>query len=832
MAVLVTNGDVSLNTANGFYVSYANNFGVSTGNVAIGAELLIPLTFSSNHTCIGAILPFNTAGTNLYGITQGITCELQENSGGWVTRKSDYVLPCAEGTAFFQPFDFGVGYAVTTAALTWRLRITQDASGPWAVNISTTATPSYVTYSSTTASFVSGADMIALKDNLTINQTATIHQSAGTGGTSPVSLWLCKPRATSTTADCATRRLNWVTSPAASYTLTLNGQIFIGAFTGIEVGDSTHKNTFANQAKIVFVVATIQGFAGLTGSVTNLHSASMQFWGESPTVSRVQMTADAASGQAFITVSDTTGWAVNDVIIISSSGENASYTIKTIVSPTSIELTTNLAVNKLKYYWVYKVNGYGVQLASSTTTSVINHRNGTISKGNWEGVLFYNMGFFTGSGGFTYDLTETQLLFNKCLMQRVTTTGGAFLSGNVQYTGMKFLDCNFSHSFPYSASIWSYEYNGKTYAHGPIDLTQCYVTNQDVNGQGLVPKGRMNYDTVVFMANSGTQEMGLSGLSSTFKDVDFMSISPRLNNLYNATITNLRLYNSTSAADYQTITLDGTVQNTVIDGFENIEKSIDDFDISTQFIYLDLEIRNTKDVVTFKSENAYNQTTLIEGSNLRVVNEDLLTNSDYQIRNYGRIIRCGTALTDTTAYGSNSFSFKFTPNFSPNLLSFTYDQIIGNQSGYDMFVYMWVKINSANYWASTYRLPRLYVTYDQTSVSYSQAAQSTAWQQLIVPIKPTTTYPSITIKLDGYTDATGTDRDFYLGQIGVVLPAGRNVDPGTLAYWSKAQPLTGLPTSLSAFDVWAVPISQLTGTGTIGKVLAKSLIVAKFLGLK
>jgi hypothetical protein len=315
--------------------------------------------------------------------------------------------------------------------------------------------------------------------------------------------------------------------------------------------------------------------------------------------------------------------------------------------------------------------------------------------------------------------------------------------------------------------------------------------------------------------------MSFQGRSSTFKNIEIINtvISTFLVNCTDCTFENFTLRDSV-------LSLSTGILRTRMNNFNNYPGAL----VSTDYLILsnvaqsiDFWIDNPNVDVWSRDEGTVYQETLTDSSRISVTNNSGAANADFVIKRGGRLTRTGTGLTDTTVYGSNLYAWRFDGNSTIAPIFNESEILIGDQQGYSMFLYAWIKIASANFYAgSTYQLPRLSVFYDNATTSYAQAATATSWQVLIVPITPTTSYPRVKMKLSSFTDATGTDAQWYLGAYGVVLPAGRNVDPGRLGLWAEAAPFFNTPTSLSAFDVWNVPKTQLTGAGSAGELLVKT----------
>lgn len=151
------------------------------------------------------------------------------------------------------------------------------------------------------------------------------------------------------------------------------------------------------------------------------------------------------------------------------------------------------------------------------------------------------------------------------------------------------------------------------------------------------------------------------------------------------------------------------------------------------------------------------------------------------------------------------------PNY---LINYAREQGLDNKTIQEWF--MWVKINSATYYAGTHQLPRLTINYDNGTTSYAQASDSTDWQLLHVTFTPTTTYGQITVTVSGRTDATGSDAYFYIDDFGVSYPPNVALDLGGLDNWASGLPVVP-------------PLSLPISAGTVAQQVALSVKKIKYI---
>jgi len=187
----------------------------------------------------------------------------------------------------------------------------------------------------------------------------------------------------------------------------------------------------------------------------------------------------------------------------------------------------------------------------------------------------------------------------------------------------------------------------------------------------------------------------------------------------------------------------------------------------------------------------------------------------------GQIDSTGAGLTDTTIRTTGGFPMRFRPQYGDITLPVIQTIPTGNIQNKTMIVGVWIKINNANYWGGTYSMPRLTIEYDNGTIVYKDALQVAGeWQFVYLPFTPTTAYGVVSVTLECASDATTTDAYVYVTDWSVFYPAGVQLDLGKQAVWVKGLPVfPTIATNLSVNDVWTVPTSTLTGTGTVGKLV-------------
>jgi hypothetical protein len=645
----------------------------------------------------------------------------------------------------------------------------------------------------------------------------------------------------------------------ASHDLTIDGLVFMGTHAGVYVGTEADPISYANKAIITLVNPVtlaaasaypyMSGFAGISlASNYYGNGQTLCFSGDVPAQRYATLTSDAAVSDTVLNVDDSSGFQAGDYVYITkhdatySSANNATrYTVDSVGTGT-ITLTSGILGQKRLAggFVMLTERGYGVQIYCSklTTYSGLMRFHGLANlymRGVYAQGIYGVLGY---SNNYTYRDNTSRLrafIIEYCMFEN-------YQHAQAAYYGVTGLIAN---------ELGAYISNNLSFGCAAMGSV-IGVTSKFLTPTRLVKSGTVYYEenisarsAVNCLTGSGA---GLPGAVFT-GNIDHNSRYREFgqNNRYDGNYSYGNDYSNFWRAAFGAYLINNVADRTLRGWFSTglATNLINVTDIDTQIngltggtptmtptadSYYDYTFVNPNiDLTLFDNTD---QVSLAVGSKIKVVDNAQTLHNDLVITPTGIFQRCGNLLADSTAYGSNLYSWRFEPGTPPDVLEYTYDQVIGDQSGHSMFVYMWVKINSANYWSGTHRLPRLYVAYDNGDQVYSQAGESTDWQMLIAPVTLATSYPTITIALNGYTDQTGSDAWFYLGHIGTVLPEGRNVEPGTLSFWSEAEPMAGIASGLSAADVWSVPTSQLVGAGTIGETSSNALTLPLFVGLK
>jgi len=847
MAVIVSNGATTLATASGFYRAESYNLSpMSTTSLALSSARQIAVTFANAGNCQGLILHLTPTNSS----TKDVTVTLQENTGSWVDRASatltaaqitNSVASNAQAT-WITPFTFSVPYAVNTTAGIWRFNITQGATGSqnWQLRTSNGSAPSYIAWCDNALSYTTN-DVIIAKDKITIDQDCRFDGLLSTGDST---YSVCAIACTGSTGDYNNNgMIVWDNTPAASYTMTINGIMLMSAHAGFHVGDSANRIPTAQKA-IIQVIAATSGTntnsgiwnGGFASHANVIGRMNIQMYGEIPATRSTTLASDAAASQPNIITTDSTGWAIGDKIAIGKAdlagivSEVIPFTINTI-SGTNIGLTSVIPANARKAGGhVFRLNGYGVEFRSTHNATILQYFNGgnnVMFSGVWLECIQFNTS--NGTSQWYDDAANIgNIVLEDCAVSNGLITGGSTLMQNINFANKAVATTiqrsHFFKAFPVS-TFYGPPTSAKTFNNNI--LIACGFT-------GYQRLQNLTIDSNYFY-NSNSQFLGNNtGLfNSTISNNYFWGNSHSTirndGSMINVLWTNNQhermargiwnfssILNCPMRNEKYGLEVGGFAMYVAFTGYSPLaDFMFDNPDVGTSITPTDLDIDN------------------VDGTMIRFQNYDQVANVDFTHMPYGKIYRTGTGLADTTTRTAGGFAMRFEPTYSPNLMR--WEQLIptGNIQNKTMTVSVWVKINNAAYYAGTHTKPTLTIDYDNGTTMSSVATTGTGWQQLAVTFTPTTTYGQIEMKVTGATDATGTNRYFYVDDVNIAYPAGVAVDLGNLDLWADGLPVApAIATMPSLQGVWDEPLSAHTVSGSFGHFIKKLLTISKFLGLK
>lgn len=783
------------------------------------------VTFGNNGNQLGIVLMLKC--TNVTSGVVSIVLQEQTSPGVWTARTTDTftvnstVFPDRNLIKYFAL----TSYAVTTAADTWRYVISCSVgSRIYWVRSGTASDWQYWAVLDAVTTAPSASDIVLIADGVTLTVDGSLSLGKTTGNLSVI--------------ICADAILSWENPPVSSYTLTLAGGILIGYSGGIKIGTAANPITAANKAIIDFSSGTGTLFPRET--TYNQSSAQdwyLEFYGAKCDDIAVSVAANAATGQKnIVTTRDMSAiWSNGDAISIvgkaKTGSDSVTYTIDSM-SGTTITLNANLDAGVLAGGRLVNLNerdNLGVWLKGNNTEMTGGSYNFGFYWGysKFSGVYSQNLGLGFGAAtqfGGPRSTTEDEL-YESILINDPGGNNECLALPNVS-------DATITNVHIYSIRT-PYNY--------------CVIANgNNITINGLTAKGMSMASSMAFTlsgnnnsvtdvsigyGNSGAGSLSGSGFALT--DCYFFSGTQALSITLNAsTFTNVH---GNAGSSYNLMSLNSVdVQGSNCGFGDGMAAGTSDIFITANYLAR-MIFKNSK----VGTAGVGGLTNAINTSYVKMDTYGTTANDHRSWFKYGNIISTGDGLTDTTVHtaGTGKFAIRFEPLSSATNLEWEYDVPTGNIQNKTMTVAVWVKLNSATYYAGTHQLPRLTIDYDNGTTAYSQAAESTDWQQLFVTFVPTTTYGQITVTLSGRTDATTTNAYVYFDDFALLYPANNSLDLGGMDNWADALPVTppvALPIGAYAVSaaVWEELKASHTTTGTMGEWLGKLLDKITFWGTK
>jgi len=849
MAILGATTNTTLSTANGFVVSHASNLGVFGETfLSLSSSRQIPITFSATGNLKWVALSLRP------GTGYSVTVDFQEFVASvWTTRITRTLTSAELGnstvlttTALAVPFVFSSSYAYTTAASTWRLNISSSGSGTQPTLVTSNGTnPFYATFSETTATFVNNDTIVCGRGDIgtvTIDQTATVVGVLGTGdATQSVALIACRSTDV-TNQDCVI----WGTG--GSYTLTVKGWCLFSLYGGLRAGTSGSPITITNRGKIRIENASVgtASNTGLRGLGLNSglvqEGSSVNIFGQLPTDRYAYLSGAHTSGASFITVDRDVSagavkpWLNGDVIYVgyrdALTTTVTKYTISTI-SGTQINITGTLAANYLAGGFVFRTNftDYGFEIENATSTTFLS-TGLTFYPHYWniKGCALRSIGWTarTATSANIYEenltrrsmpTTDSNYMFfpnnSSFFLQSLFAkfTGGAVIDNNILETG------GLISSGTVITSVHPFfvrgNYQMPTLAGTAVIQNINYYENNIFDNCYFTSGGNGGYNTTggSFKGNvfhrgggSGTEIWGINSI---------VNLQDTVGNVFRSLPVPIRLF---------TLAVNSLIKESVW-----VSVGAGDINPSAGSFFTNFGFSNATGSPTF---SVANQSTWAPNSTFSFEDYNNVAGDNRVYKTEGIIFSTGFGLADTTALKANNTwgvaasgerSVEFSPSKPLSLLIYQDNNgssLIGNSQNLDCSVSIYIKINNAAFYAGVHTKPTLRVTYDNTTVITNVASGTTAGQILQVSFTPATTVPKITVQLEMETDATGTNRDVYVGKVVIRNGSGVVIDTQKLdAFDDYGIPLASSRTLPNPASVWDELLSAHTISGSAGNKL-------------
>lgn len=830
-------------------IYYVVNSSGATSNVALtagGAAINTSGSQSGTHTAWTSRASKTLRFDEIYSVTDYTKYSL----GGWVT-----------------PFIFPTPYAVDTTAGKWRFAYWNSDSSAMSLAQSTSGNYSYIAWCDNALTFANN-DVIVCKDIVTIDQSATLGTVSPTGiATAYYSAVVCRSMSMAASA-CL---LQWQNPPSASYTLTLKGRIALGSHSGFAIGSSASPISYANRAVLDLTTATSASDVGIgswtsNGAANGSGKSNVYLFGAYDTSIRTTLNGAVANGASSFVTTASTGWASGDIVTVgrpAQGGSNRAYYTLTGTSGTTVNISGTIAGARSSGGQVVKLNrtcgievklhaGGGGMVATGIGCSNCQVRGVEIySASNSRTIWTENQSNRYSENNINYFWEDPanileEHFFEYCNMYSTDASNfaNAMTSIFINQKGLRIKYCNF-HQVPllggYFARADAIGVSGYLKIQNNVGM---HFNNGSTGNFAMIASptsgqvvGQLDVQDNVMEGNQHAF-FYIHGLNCIHKNNDYWGGGTQValgddgavlyGQLLNPVEISGNKYNANACAIcfMSQITLDSIESNSL---FGNISANTKDI-MQKGGGYTKFEFANA---ATISNIDTANLTSTLPGTHIRYTNLNGTTNNDSGYLTYGYFQRTGTGLSDTTVHTAGGYGMRFQPTSSTTNLALQFIVPTGNIYNRTMNLAVWVKLNSATYYAGTHQLPRLTVNYDNGTIAYSQAAQSTAWQLLFVSFTPTTTYGELTVTISGRTDATGSSAYIYWDDFAIQYPAGYQLDLGALDIWAHALPvLPPIATNLSALSVWTAPSTVDYGSSTMGEKVAKKLLTTnKFIGL-
>lgn len=797
-------------------------------NITVSASGIFSTTFtapSTSNVAKGVMVAFNQFGT-----AGTITATLQEDIGGvgsWadVAASSAYTLSAfASGLFMWVYFPLTSNYTfATTGANRYRWKLnTASASGTTSVRADSGGTLFCFCSTDDTGTTPAVGDQCWLGGNGSSQITVTAKNgfAFGNGETA-----LVGNASVTTDMKLDNSILKWDT--AASTTVTCRGQILVGCNGELQIGTVATPYPTGLVATLSFDYSAggTSGDMGIyqqNSTTTKVIVQGLPAVGGGTTNWKTKYVSGTGTAASPLVTSTAVDWNVNDEIVVTATAANGQSEykfIKTKNSSTSYVLSDTAGGAEAALTHTHSTEAHIINLTrnviitSTDSTKGWYYRNIVQTAGNadWDWVRLHRAGG-TGSSRIAFQMTDSDLDEGDCdycvFYESVDLSFRMDTSKVTQsFTGL--VVARQRAATTQSCITLTSGSNNKTF-------TDCFVIGAQRQGMNIASSFNVTLNNFYIIdcnqdntATVGPLQLNIAQVVANDCDFacnlqqDIYAVGTGVNHVFN----DCRFSPYGTAASKSILSLADTFQSAL---FNNC---------------------------TFGSATLFTPNlTLLPGSEIRFHKYQQTADNHLWYTTAGIASSTGAGLSDTTLHtsGSGYKAMRVESQDSANNFIWDFDVPTGNIQNKTMTIAVWVKINSATYYAGTHQKPTLSVTYDTETTSSSVATGTTDWQQLSVTFTPTTTAESVSVSLNNRTDATGSNAYVYWDDMSILYPPGVTLNLGGFdAAWIQAQPATPpISTSISAADVWTVPTSTLTTAGTTGKQQKDMLTTGKFLGLK
>ncbi len=836
-----------------------------------GGAILINFTPDAAQDLKGVILAlYNTQGDGATARQRNITVELQEDSGGWVTRATktidtdDYIPDNTwSRTVGLIDVRFTTPYTVTTDAATWRFRIYHDGTGSGTFYLIQSETGDaddtfHIAYSDTVVTLTS-SDVLVLTDKITVDDNlslASVDTRSGTqtgdhARTNYVSIYGCMPDTTAGTVP----QIYIPSSVAADYTLTMTGMFYISSYEiGILAGEDVANPIPAARVFTVFFNASsstqMPGFksGGLTTQSGKL--SGVKLFGAIPTNLSATLNDDAASGQAEVKVDGdlTSAWSNGDKIEIGGAQFTSGQSNRDWRYPeyreiqsmafaggvTTITVTSNLTYNH------YTTTGMNVYVTNTTRNIIVKGKDGTWNQESWTDM---NGGYIQAQAvrwedtyqnyvqrNETSDRSASQItgsisIFESCHAHDV----GYLFWGNQDRCGSTFDNCTFSSSV-----------TGATVNHYGVYMINC----NDITITNMQSHSRINYAIYqqggdgLTLQNSYIQgnygmllQTSASGLLVDNNQFLRCTGGIYMNGIKSMSGTGNK-FRKCHQQDNDAVTTE-RIAGCYVFGLSSgiVSMEDDDGDDSHAFVTgrsaagIDISFKNAtlgstwNDAVVNEGGATYRSGWLPD-TQVRFHDYDTTSGDHRCWFTDGYWVSTGTGLGDTISRtaGAGLLAWRSERFFTNKEIALELTTVVSNGNvNTPITITVYCYIGADAYDAGTNVAPTLTVSGAGSTLTTDTAdvTNEGSWQLLSVSVTPTEV-GTLTIKLSSQTDASGSDSYVYWDDM--LVSYKEPIDLGALDDAYRALPISPpISTLITARGFWAELLTDNQVSGSMGE---------------
>ena len=868
MAVLITNGNGNISDVNRFYNCTDYNFTAhNSSDLPLSSVRSTPtLTGWTGTGKMAGILIAISIDQPTYN--DDLKFDLMEDTGSGFTSVASVTVPKAsfitdqtesdsniDNSEWYVLAELTTPYTfVSGASYRWDISQVNGSNNSYRAKTSNGSSIFFVCWENVQATFANN-DAIVVKDTLTIDQDITVQGIYGTGETTEANGIIIAQKGAELNVDTTASRTITMAKPATG---TGGTWISVGGFATWRVGTSASKVPVAN--KIIFEWDTSNG-NGTSGFCNIDHSAYwhtsagiFQFHGDTYTNRYVRLSSDCLIGATSCVVDTDVSaeWQVGDRIVIGKADRISSYDYQvhtiTSISGTTINFTPSIATyNRLSGGHVANMDAYSIVFRRTSASPSSNRYSffiQTPKDGHFEGILFDDIksSRIHAQSSPLFDVAQTsEMQFTKNFFYKDLTDSQ--VGWTMQRHGVNINDnC---------ILVYNTYFTKVTSARAKLTCTNNIILTIHQAGlelgttTGVAPEIVFNNNYCyngLGNESSGHGWLYLRGSDVTCDNNYFWGCDIGLG-IQNVALLrgSGNIYNGCEATiSAREALIDGILTNETF-GDEKANTYLYSASISALGTHI-LEIAEPNQSVDFSTNSLNVPGQITSLSHLKISTNGGVADDDRNVFKYGELRKSKASFSSpyNVVRTSGGNAWAVTPTSTDGTTLFEWplsgnkrNVPTGNIQNKTMTVSIWVKINSANYYAGTHTKPTLVVDYDNGTEVSAVATATTNWQQLGVIFTPTTTFGQIKWYIKAGTDASGNDRIFYIDDMNVLYPGGEVINLSSLDLSGNAEPIFPPITTLpSAGNLWDESTDAHNISGSYGALAKKWLTLGKFLGLK